>query len=317
MMEGVTAMAQTTTARFDVLGLGCTAVDDLLYVDSYPPPDAKVRVRRRQRQCGGLTATALVAAARMGARCAYAGILGDDEQSRFVIDCLQGEGIDLTYLVRRPDARPIHSTIIVDETHQTRNIFFDLAGTVGAPVDSPPAEVIRASRVLFVDHYGIEGMVRAARMAREAGVAVVGDLERHNWPGFPDLLALVDHLLVSRAFAAALTGEADPAVALTKLWMPKRQAVVVTCGGDGCWYANAATATAPRHQPALPVEVVDTTGCGDVFHGAYAAALAEGQPLQERIRFATTAAALKAGAYGAQAGIPTRDKVERAKERRQ
>ncbi len=310
-------MAPTTPARFDVLGLGCTAVDDLLYVDSYPPADAKVLVRRRQRQCGGLTATALVAAARLGARCAYAGILGDDDQSRFVIDCLQREGIDLTFLVRRPDARPILSTIIVDETHQTRNIFFDLAGTVGAPVDSPPAEVIRTSRVLFVDHYGIEGMTRAAKIAREAGVAVVADLERGDWPGFQELLALVDHLLVSRAFAAKLTGEAEPAASIKKLWQPQGQTVVVTCGADGCWYADAAMVAAPARHPALDVAVVDTTGCGDVFHGAYAAALAEGQPLQERIRFATAAAALKATAYGAQAGIPTRDMVERTKDEEQ
>ncbi|MBN2129460.1 MAG: hypothetical protein JW741_08180, partial [Sedimentisphaerales bacterium] len=66
---------------FDVLGLGYTAVDDLLYVESYPPADNKARVRHRERHCGGLTATALVAAARLGARCMYAGVLGNDELS--------------------------------------------------------------------------------------------------------------------------------------------------------------------------------------------------------------------------------------------
>ena len=111
------------TATFDVLGLGCAAVDDLLYVDAYPPPDRKVRVRRRERQCGGLTATALVAAARLGGRCAYAGALGEDEDSRFVIDCFRREGIDTGHLVRRPEARPIRSTIVVDETHRTRTIW--------------------------------------------------------------------------------------------------------------------------------------------------------------------------------------------------
>ncbi len=63
--------------RFDILGLGCTAVDDLIYVESYPAADSKVRIRRRERQGGGLTGTALVAAARMGARCQYAGGLGE------------------------------------------------------------------------------------------------------------------------------------------------------------------------------------------------------------------------------------------------
>ena len=66
--------------RWDVLGVGCATVDDLLYVAAYPPADAKVPVLRRQRQCGGLVATALVAAARQGARCAYGGALGPDDR---------------------------------------------------------------------------------------------------------------------------------------------------------------------------------------------------------------------------------------------
>ena len=88
---------------FDVLGLGCTAVDDLLYVAAFPAVETKVQVRKRERQCGGLTATALVAASRLGARCAFAGVLGDDEHSRFVIDTLDREGIDLSCLIRRAD----------------------------------------------------------------------------------------------------------------------------------------------------------------------------------------------------------------------
>ena len=71
--------------RFDVLGLGAVAVDDLIYVEAYPPPDAKAQVIGRQRRCGGLTSIALVTAARLGARCAYAGALGNDELSEFAL----------------------------------------------------------------------------------------------------------------------------------------------------------------------------------------------------------------------------------------
>ena len=114
--------------RFDILGLGFTAVDDLIYVESYPVADSKVRIRRRDRQGGGLTGTALVAAARMGARCQYAGGLGSDELSRFVERRLQEEGIGLEYLDRREDVRQLHSMIVVDETRQTRTIFCDANG---------------------------------------------------------------------------------------------------------------------------------------------------------------------------------------------
>jgi sugar/nucleoside kinase (ribokinase family) len=297
-------------APWDILGLGCVAVDDLLYVPSYPAADAKVRVRRRERQCGGLTATALVAAARLGARCAFAGVLGTDEDSQFVVDCFRREGIDVRNLLRRPDARPIHSTIIVDETRLTRNIFFDLTGSVGAAADFPPPEVILAARILYVDHYGIEGMTRAARIARAAAIPVVADLERNEWPGLDDLLALVDHLIVSRDFATRLTGTSDPDAALSRLWTAQRQVVAITYGPDGCWYLEAADPNRPRHQPAFAVRAVDPTGCGDVFHGAYAAALARGLDVTGRLRFATAAAALKATQAGGQAGIPTRAATE-------
>jgi len=82
--------------------------------------------------------------------------------------------------------------------------------------------------------------------------------------------------------------------------------VAVTCGAKGCYYVTSENPAAPRHQPAFKVQAVDTTGCGDVFHGAYAAALARGMSAPDRIRFAAAAAALKATqSGGAQGGIPT------------
>lgn len=294
--------------RYDVLGLGCTAVDELLYVESYPPADAKLRVRRRERQCGGLTATALVAAARLGARCAYAGTLGVEEDSQFVIDTFIREGIDVQHALRQRGAHPIRSIIIVDERRHTRNVFYDTTGFVGAAPDAPAARLVRAARVLFVDLWGMDGMVRAARLARARGIPVVGDLERSNAPRFRELLRLVDHLIVPAEFACRFTKARTPAAAAERLWSKDRQAVVVTCGADGCWSVDGSSRRAVRW-PAFRVRTVDTTGCGDVFHGAYAAALAKGLSLPERIQWAAAAAALKATQAGGQAGIPTRAAV--------
>jgi sugar/nucleoside kinase (ribokinase family) len=297
---------------FDILGLGYTAVDDLLYVESYPPADSKARVHRRERQGGGLTGTALVAAARMGARCQYAGGLGHDELSRFVEQRLQQEGVGLEYLDRRDDARPVHSAIIVEESRHTRTIFFDADGAAQARVDWPPDDVIRAARVLFVDHCGIEGMIRAARVARAAGIPVVADFE--SLPAdahFAELVALVDHAVASLDFARRWSGCEQPGDAARALWNDRRQVVVVTCGAEGCWSIGGDDPHTPRHQPAMRVAVVDTTGCGDVFHGAYAAGLAQGLELPVRLRLASAAAALKATQRGGQTGIPTRAAVDR------
>jgi sugar/nucleoside kinase (ribokinase family) len=287
-----------TTPIFDILGFGAVAVDDLLYVDEYPPPESKVRVRHRMRQCGGLTGTALVAAARLGASCAYVGVLGNEELSQYALDCFAREGIDTTHCTRRTQACPAHSTIIVDERRKTRTIFASLAGDIGADANLPSAELIRAARVIIVDHHGLEGTIRAAQIARESGVGVVADLERNPGGNFADLLALIDHLVISKRFARELTGLTEPASATVALWTPKRRAVAVTCGAGGCWFFG-------HHCPARPVNVVDTTGCGDVFHGAYAAALAWGKSLPECVEFASAAAALKATQRGGQAGCPT------------
>jgi sugar/nucleoside kinase (ribokinase family) len=294
------------------LGFGAVAVDDLLYVDGYPPPEAKVRVRRRLRQCGGLTGTALVAAARLGARCGYAGVLGDDELSRFVIETLEREGVDLSPRVRRPDARPAQSAIIVDQRRKTRTVLASLEGAIGADPRLPEPQVIRSASVLLIDHHGIEGTLRAVRIGREAGGQVVADFERVAEPPFAELLAAVDHLIVSERFARELTGDANapPGAVAQRLWTPARKAVVVTCGASGSWYFSAAMGGPPQHCPAFAVEVVDTTGCGDVFHGAYAAALSAGQDLADRVRLASAAAAIKATRPGGQAGIPSRQAVD-------
>ncbi len=284
----------TTKQAYDVLGLGCAAVDDLLYVPSFPAPDSKVQVERSARHCGGLTGNALVAAARLGARCGYAGGLGNDDHSQYVADHFAREGISTAAAPRLPEAGVVRSVIVVGRDTGSRNIFFQVDRLVGAHDSLPSEEVIRRARVLFIDHYGMRGNLRAARLARKHGVAVVADFEGFEVPLFKEVLALVDHLILSRSLAMSLTGAPDAAGAALALWRPDRAAAIVTCGAEGCWCACGAAQPAVRHHSAFQVKAADTTGCGDVFHGAYAAGLARKEPLESCIRFAAGAAALKA-----------------------
>jgi sugar/nucleoside kinase (ribokinase family) len=257
----------------DILGLGCAAVDELIYVAAFPPADAKTRVLRWEQHCGGLTATALVAASRLGAKCAFAGVLGNDTQSCVVLNALRYEGIDVSRAICRDGARPVRSVIVVDEKRRTRNVFFDIDGAVGADDKKPSKELIRAAKVLFVDNFGTKGIIRAVKIARAAGIPVVADFESSSAPRFDELLALVDHLILSEAFACKITRSNNPATAATRLWHRQRKVVIVTRGDEGCCYLDQDTQT-PRQIFAFKVKSRDTTGCGDVFHGAYAAALA-------------------------------------------
>lgn len=299
------------SSAIDVLGLGAIAVDDLLYVDHYPAAESKIRVRRRERQCGGQTGTALVAAARFGANCAYAGLLGDDSLSREVVANFAKEGIHTDWAALASDARPAHSTIIVDETALTRTVFAFVEGQLGPAPNSPAASLLRASGVLLIDHHGIAGSLRAAKIARETNRPIVADFERPGEPPFDELLEMVDHLIVSAQFARRVTGVSDLPRAVAAFAGPQRRLVAVTCGAEGYHYWLSGNSDEVVHCPAFQVEVADTTGCGDVFHGVYAAALSQKTPPEECLRKASAAAALKAAQRGGQAGIPSREAIER------
>jgi sugar/nucleoside kinase (ribokinase family) len=294
--------------HWDILGFGIVAVDDLLVVESYPPPDAKTAVLEKSRQGGGLTGTALVAASRLGAKCAYGGVLGDDELSAWTLAELEREGVDCAPVIHQADARPYHSIIIVDRTHHTRNIFFSGTGVTPRPLTEIDATLVSQARVLFVDHEGIESMLHAVTLAKKLGIPTVADIERSEHPKTGELIEQIDHLILSASFACKFTGMDDPAKAVESLHKgAQRACTAVTVGKEGCWYIIEEEGI--QHQPAFEVQVVDTTGCGDVFHGAYAAGIAWGWPVSRCIRFAAAAAAIKATKAGGRKGIPDRSTV--------
>ncbi len=297
-------------AHVDILGMGIVTVDDFLYVDHFPDPDTKVRVRLRVRRCGGLTGNALIAAALLGSRCSYAGSLAGDELSEFVRATLSNSGIDLTWLDPIRQSPPIHSTIVVDDSNASRTILFELPEDRRYGGDWPPEELIGSSRVLFVDHHDAERTLRAMRLARAAGVAVVADFERDEGPQFSELLAVPDHLILSEGFAIRLAHSTDPRAWFAMLHGPQRCVTVVTCGAFGGWFQTQ-DEEAPKQFPGHSVEARDTTACGDVFHGAYASAIARGDSLEAAILFANAAAALKATGSGIIETVVHRENVER------
>lgn len=293
--------------RFDVLGWGAVAVDDLIYVDRHPAPDTKVIVQEELRQGGGLTATALVAVARLGGRAAYAGVLGDDDLSLYTLRELEREGVDCSLVLRRSGAGPIHARVIVDRSTGGRCILANRQRCVERPPEEITEDLVRQTRVLFVDSIAAVSGLYGAELARGLGIPIVADVEHTNEAACA-LAAKVDHLIVNQEVAHALTGCSDPAKAACALGKRGYRCVVVTAGVRGAWYA---TGEGPvRHQEAFTVPVVDTTGCGDVFHGAYALCLARGLPLEEAIRRASGAAAIKATRPGGREGIPTWQMLE-------
>jgi len=149
--------------------------------------------------------------------------------------------------------------------------------------------------------------VRAVELAHAHGIEVVGDVERLTIPGTEELIRQVDHLIVGVQLARLVTGGTEPEQMVEALGTG-RVCCAVTAGDRGCWYSERGAAV--RHVPAYRVPVVDTTGCGDVFHGAYAACIARGETVAAAIQVATATAAIKATQPGGRAGIPSRAAVE-------
>jgi sulfofructose kinase len=295
--------------RWDLLGCGAVAVDDLLYVDRFPEPDSKVPIRSEQRQGGGLTATALVAAARQGASTAFLAVLDDDELSRFSVQELEREGVDCSPILYREGARPYHSRVVVDLGSGVRTIIYSAEGVTFPGPDDFPEELVGACRVLFLDQCGAAAVPRATDFARVRGIPVVSDIESISNQATEALLERADHLIIGVALGREVAGRDDPAAIVVALAHPGRACCAVTAGARGCWYAERGGPV--RHFPAFDVRVVDTTGCGDVFHGAYAASIARGEGVDRAIRVATATAGLKATQPGGRSGIPDRADVER------
>jgi len=218
--------------------------------------------------------------------------------------------VDCRFVQRPPGAGPIHSVIILDEIAGTRNIFYNVSRTVPVPANQISPETIGSTRVLLVDQFGPDTAIHAARCARQMGAAVVMDLEWADAPRIDEMMSLADHLLVPRDFAAACTGLPTPSQAAEELHRRSpRACTAVTCGPEGCYYLHASASV--QHLPAPRVESLETTGCGDVFHGAYAAALAGGKDILDCLRFASAAAAAFATRPSGWQHLPTTGDVDR------
>lgn len=292
-------------ARWDVAGFGAVAVDTIHYVDG-PLSSGKARVLFTEVCNGGNVATALAAASRLGARAGFLGWLPSATQWAEVHRDLQVHGVDLS-AARTGDGPPIRSTVIVDSEGE-RFIAFDDDTQVGPPADMDTALAL-STRVLILDAYGASRAIAPVRAARAHGVDVVADIEWTDGTAVEGVIALANHLVVSRAFAASFTQVGEPSAAARRLWSDGRTAVVITDGARGAWLLESAEGEAV-HVPAAQVKAVDTTGCGDVFHGAYCAGLAQRRSVRECVAWATVAAGISATAAGGRGHLPTAAEVE-------
>lgn len=296
----------------DILGLGVSTIDELLLLEHFPKQNFKQGILSRKRQCGGLTGSALVAAKRQGCSCGHVITLGTGELSRFLRESMEREGIALFEDGADPRVEPYYSLILTEQDDGERSILWDDSMSRPPAVDTWRTEILSA-RCLFVDHVYAESLAGIVAEARAAGIDVVGDFERTG-PGVEELVRMTNHLILPMGFCKEFFGDGVEAAEAVRKFAeaPGCSLACVTDGVNGSWFASGDEPKDVRHQPAFLVDdVVDTTGCGDVFHGVYAAGVALGLSPAESIRRASGAAAMKTRMPGAQAGAPTKEELDK------
>jgi len=296
-----------TVQTWDVLGIGSVSVDFLGTLESWPQPGQKVLLERLESADGGLIGTALTAVARLGGRARYIGRQGASEYAVRALSGLQSEGVDTSLAVRDEDSSPHVAIVLTLQGDGERTIFYT-RNRVRYPF---PEELNgeawwSGARVLLFDAGSGPAGIAFARAALNHGLVTVIDAEREV-DGIDTALNVADHLVVPEEFAVIRAGRGDIPASISRLRSRSGQTVVVTRGSRG-WAALSPEGDLLQ-EPAFSVPVVDTTGCGDVFHGVYALATARGVPLLDACRTASAAAAIAATRPGGRSGIPTLDQL--------
>lgn len=279
--------------RYDVIGAGISAVDDLSYVAKYPLVNSKIPIMDSIRCGGGPVCTAMAAVGALQGHAAFVARLGTDDMSQYVKRELAQRGVDASFIIDDPDGAPYHCVIIIDQTG-TRTVLYDPSRYKVVSPDDIPDALLQSSELILLDYLSEPAAIGLARKARQFGVATAGDLEGQSATAL-ELAALIDYLIVPEDFAIWATGESNPRDACTSLAQTKRKATIVTSGAMGS-HSFVPEGSDVLHIPAFSVDVFDTTGCGDVFHGAFVLATARGVQVSDAIVFASAAAALKANA---------------------
>lgn len=295
------------SAAFDVVGIGLNATDTLLLVDEFPAYAGKVPFEREMLSPGGQVATAVVACAKLGLRTKYVGTIGDDHRGEIQRQSLEGTGVDTSGLIVRAGCPNQTAYIVIDQRTGERTIFWQRSPCLRLEASEIRREDIVSTRMLHIDGYDLDAATYAARIARENGVAVSIDVDS-VYPGFESVLRNIDYLIAGSGWAAKWTNEADPFRALAALERQYGMRMAAMTLGDrgalalyqGHWYYSAA----------FEVACADTTGAGDVFHGAFCYAILGGMPMASALEFSNAAAAVNCTAIGARGHVPLRAEID-------
>ena len=289
-----------------IVGIGACVMDTLITVPHYPTEDTKLRALSSKPAGGGPVATGLVAAQKLGVPAAFIGVLSDDTGGQFLISDFAKYGMTADQITVRSGYRSFTSCIWLSQASTSRTCVFDKGNLPPLTLTDAQKQAIADADLLMVDGNELEAAIDGAQWAHAHGTKVLYDAGG-RYDGVERLLPLADYLIPSEEFAMGFTGCADAESAAQALYEQFRpEAVVVTCGKRGGVLYNGTAVWYPIY----PAEVVDSNGAGDVFHGAFAAAVVKGFDPEKCCHFSSAVSGLKCTGVGARESVPDFDTVK-------
>lgn len=302
-------------SKVDVFGFGHCCIDYLSILDPYPLKGKKGDVVKSLVIGGGPVPTALQTVVKLGGSARFCGKVGADWEGRQVITELRAAGVDVEPMVIDPDVTTARAFIWIDPYEGSRTVALDISRFTWVPEDQLDEKHVRECRVFITDCRATEAALKALRIAHEAKITTILDAGSVR-PRFEEILPLIDYAIVSRDMAETFTalsddnrtngGIDDPSELARKLVNNGAGTGIVTKGEMGAVSCDGDKVIV---HPGYKVDVYDTTGAGDVFHGAFIYGLLQNWSLRENIRFANAAAALSCRKLSGSMGIPSKEEV--------
>lgn len=281
------------------VGLGQCSLDYITLVNGFPAEDTKKEVLDFVVQGGGPVATALVTLSRLGVKTSILGRVSDDHAGEEIKKGLRDEGVGTKGLLVKKGGKSQSAFILVNSKNGSRTICWQSPTVAALTAAEVKREFIKGAGILLLDGLMMEASMRAASTALKMDVPILLDAGSLR-PGMLGLAALCDYVVCSEGFASGMKMSVRDALGV--LSGGRARAVTVTLGKKGSVTMNEGRIFT---QKAYQVKAVDTTGAGDVFHGAYAYGVLQGWEMKKTVLFASIVAAMKCAKLGGRTGIPT------------
>ncbi len=297
----------------EIVGIGANVHDTLITVSEYPTEDTKLRAKGIKECGGGPCATGLVTAAKLGADVEYVGALANDSNGKFLRDDMVRFGMSVNNVDMVDGAMSFSSYVILNETNASRTCVFNKENLPDFEIGEDKKKAIENAKILMVDGNELENAIKGAEIASKSNTKVLYDAGG-LYDGVDRLLPYADILIPSEEFALGHTGEDNAEKAAKALYEKYNPEVaVVTCGvRGGVMYDGKEIKT----YPSFKVDAIDSNGAGDVFHGAFAYAVARGFDYYKACIFSSAVSAIKCTRLGARDGVPGyNETIEFLKER--